>query len=148
MSTMDSPMPRHTPAIAGLLLGGVLLAATVARLTGYATLPAPPPAVASVTLNFADTANGGVAVHNAATGALIANIPARDDGFLRMTLRLLYAYRIRDNALIAAPFTLTEYQDGRMGLLDPATGQKVELEAFGPSNVAEFSNFFAHEAKP
>jgi hypothetical protein len=33
-----------------------------------------------------------------------------------------------------------------MLLADPATGLSVELEAFGPSNVGEFTHFFASES--
>lgn len=139
---------RIIPIAAGVILGGTLLAATVARLTGFAALPAPPPSLASLSLSFADLPDGGVAVRNVVSGAQIAAIPARDDGFLRMTLRMLYNYRLREGIGPQAPFTLTEFPGGRMALADPATGQRVELEAFGPSNVREFSNFFTKKAQP
>lgn len=139
---------RIIPVAAGVILGGTLMAATIARLTGFATLPAPPASLASLSLRFADLPDGGVAVRNAVNGAQIAAIPARDDGFLRMTLRVLYNFRLREGIGPQAAFTLTEYPGGRMALADPATGQQVELEAFGPSNVREFSEFFMNGAKP
>lgn len=134
--------PRLIPTVAAVVLGGTLLCAVAARLTGFAAPPPAPQPVASLSLNFADLADGGVAVRNAATHQVIATIPARDDGFLRMTLRLLAAARARRHIGEAPPFTLTEFPGGRMALADPATGQSIELEAFGPSNIAEFARFF------
>jgi len=37
------------------------------------------------------------------------------------------------------PFELIAQADGRLTLHDPATGKRVELESFGPSNSANFS---------
>ena len=148
MTSLAAPQPysRHLVGVAvALILGGTLLSATLARISGYATPPAPPPVVATRALSFTDLGNGGVAVKSPA-GARIATIPARADGFLRMTLRLLAAARMRQHIGPRQPFVLTEFADGRMQLRDPATGLHIELEAFGPSNVAEFSALM--RAKP
>jgi putative photosynthetic complex assembly protein len=147
MSTLAAQHPRLIPSVAVVMLGGAMLAATVARLTGYAAQSAPPE-IAQLPLNFADLPDGGVAVQNAATGALIETIPARDDGFLRMTMRLLAGTRARENITAPAPFLLTEFTGGRMQLSDPQTGLKIELEAFGPSNIAEYARFFAKRTQP
>ncbi|MDE8345581.1 MAG: photosynthetic complex assembly protein PuhC [Acidocella sp.] len=152
LPTTPRPAPRLAVRVitvaAVVMLGGTLLVATVARLTGFAAAPPPPPSLASLSLTFADLPDGGVAVRNAATATQIAVIPARDDGFLRMTLRMLYNYRQRVGIGTQSPFTLTEFPGGRMSLSDPTTGQHVELEAFGPSNVHEFANFFTKKAQP
>jgi len=37
--------------------------------------------------------------------------------------------------------------DGRITLMDPATGQRIDLESFGPTNTAEFARFFALQAE-
>ena len=152
MSTLAVPLARYSsrliPAAVALILGGALLSATLARLSGYAAPPAPPPIVATRLLTFTDLINGGIAVHTPATGARIATIPARDDGFLRMTLRLLAAARQRQHIGRHRPFELTEFAGGRMQLRDPATGLQVELEAFGPSNVAEFAQLLPTEPQP
>ncbi len=140
MTSLAAPLPhaRHaTGAVVAVVLGAALLSATLARLTGYATPPAPPPIVAARALSFTDLGNGGVAVKSP-DGARIATIPARGDGFLRMTLRLLAAARMRRHIGPREPFELTEFAGGRLQLRDPATGLHVELEAFGPSNEAEF----------
>ena len=69
----------------------MLVGAAVARLDNFAAAPAAPPTIATEALTFTDLADGGVSVRNASTGELVATIPARNDGFLRMTLRLLAA---------------------------------------------------------
>jgi putative photosynthetic complex assembly protein len=130
--------PRLIPGFVVLTLSGVILCATLARLENFAHPPAPPPVIATAELTFTDLADGGVSVRNAAS-RVVATIPARDDGFLRMTLRLLAAARLRQHIGQEKPFTLTEFAGGRMRLADPTTGLSVELEAFGPSNVGEFT---------
>lgn len=137
-------LPRVIPGIVVVTLSGVLLCATVARLENFARSPAKPPAIATAALTFTDLGNGGVSVRSA-NGQVVATIPARDDGFLRMTLRLLAAARLRQHIGQEQPFILTEFAGGRMLLADPATGLSVELEAFGPSNVGEFAHFFTPE---
>lgn len=136
---------RIVPGMTAATLGGVLLCATLARLENFAAPPAAPPILASEALTFSDLPNGGVAVRDGITGQLIANIPARDDGFLRMTMRLLVAARLRQNIGQDQPFELTKFSGGRMRLSDPATGLGIELEAFGPSNIGEFAKFFTPE---
>jgi hypothetical protein len=37
------------------------------------------------------------------------------------------------------PFQLVSRQDGGMTLLDPLTSQRVDLDSFGPSQVAAFA---------
>jgi putative photosynthetic complex assembly protein len=152
MTTLAAPFPRLArlaprliPGVIVVTLCGVLLCATLARLENFAGAPATPPVIAKAELTFTDLADGGVSVRNAASGQVVATIPARDDGFLRMTLRLLAAARLRQHIGQEQPFMLTEFTGGRMRLADPATGLSIELEAFGPSNVGEFTHFFASE---
>jgi putative photosynthetic complex assembly protein len=137
--------PRLIPGFIVVALSGVLLCASLARLENFARAPVAPPAIAKAELTFTDLADGGVAVRNARNGQDVAIIPARDDGFLRMTLRLLAAARLRQHIGQQQPFMLTQFAGGRMLLADPATGLAIELEAFGPSNVGEFTHFFGTE---
>ena len=139
-------LPRQLiPTAVGVILTGTILCACLARMTNYGVVPAPAAALASVELSFADLPDGGVAVRDAATGGLIADVAARNDGFLRMVIRLMSAERQRNNIGPAAPYILTQFSGGRMRLTDAATGQQIELEAFGPSNIAEFSSFLTPE---
>jgi hypothetical protein len=36
-------------------------------------------------------------------------------------------------------FELIGHTDGRLTLLDPATGQRINLESFGPTNMSSFA---------
>ncbi|MFN5254812.1 MAG: photosynthetic complex assembly protein PuhC, partial [Limnohabitans sp.] len=62
-----------------------------------------------------------------------------EQGFLRSTLRALARERQREKISAEAPFLLIGRTDGRLTLLDPATGQRIDLESFGPSNAAVFA---------
>ena len=44
------------------------------------------------------------------------------------------------------PFRLTRWSDGRLSLDDPATGRRIELDAFGPTNTAVFAHLMGATA--
>jgi putative photosynthetic complex assembly protein len=154
MTTLAAPslhplsrlLARVIPGIIVVTLGGVMLCATLGRLEHFARPFGAPPVIAKAALTFTDLPDGGVAVRSATSGKVVATIASRNDGFLRMTLRLLAAARLRQHIGQEQPFMLTEFTGGRMLLADPATGLNIELEAFGPSNVGEFAHFFAPQA--
>jgi putative photosynthetic complex assembly protein len=126
---------------ASLVIPGLLAAvAVVGVCAGFAPRPhrAVVAPMASVALTFSDTANGGVAVRQAGSGQLLEVVAAGRDGFLRSTMRVLTGLRRHDGIGAAAPFELSQLPGDRLVLTDTATGQALELEAFGPSNVAEF----------
>ncbi len=142
MSATLAPHRRgQTPyALAAMAAAGVLvLACGAARLAGFADPPAPAPVLASVTLNFADAPDGSVLVRNAATGRVIETVPPRGGGFLRSTMRVMATAREADHIGPAQPFRLAALAGNRLQLTDTATGMMLELEAFGPSNAAEFA---------
>jgi putative photosynthetic complex assembly protein len=64
-----------------------------------------------------------------------------EQGFVRGALRALARERYARGIGSAQPFELIARADGRITLMDPSTGQRVELESFGPTNSAEFSRF-------
>ena len=144
MSAAVAPFPR-VPLFATIaVLGSVLVLSAAARFTGYATPPAPPPVIATTELTFSDLPDGGVAVHDFYTGKIISTIAARDDGFLRTTLRVLVGQREKENLGDEKPFMLQALQGGRIQLTDMATGQTVELEAFGQNQINEFLPLIQH----
>ena len=56
------------------------------------------------------------------------------------TLRALARERQRASLGQEAPFWLIGRTDGRLTLQDPSTGQRIDLESFGPSNAAVFAS--------
>ena len=63
-------------------------------------------------------------------------------GALRAFSRERYARGIGSSQ----PFDLIARVDGRLTLLDPATGQTVDLESFGPTNAGQFGQFLHMQA--
>ncbi len=145
--TATAPFPRLQLAAVATVLGGALLCASFAKFNGYGASPAPlaTPST-SIAMTFTDMPDGSVAVRNGAN-QLIASIPARAGGFIRSTMRVLATERARRNIGPAQAFTVTSEPDGTFDLTDPATGETLDLSAFGPTNETQFANlFFASEA--
>ncbi|MDP4025426.1 photosynthetic complex assembly protein PuhC [Methylobacterium sp. NEAU 140] len=138
------PVPALTIIGAGAVVGFAMLAVAVGRGEGIG-LTQLPPAKPVVRLDFRaeDQADGSIALRNAAGGRVIAWIRPGEDGFLRGTLRGLAQARQRDGLGPQAPFSLTRYDDGRLQLSDEATGRRVPLEAFGPTNAGAFARLLA-----
>jgi len=133
-------VPRGALVGAALLVGLTLVLATTARLTDVgATRIAEVPAVAAVDVRFADLPDGSVSVTRVPDLKVIGALPARTNGFARSTIRGLVRERRRESIGAEPPFRLTRWADGRLSLSDPATGRRIELDVFGPSNVAVFA---------
>ncbi len=89
-------------------------------------------------LHFQDRSNGDIAVVDARSGQEVARLRG-EQGFARGALRTLARERMRRDLGPDKPFELSAYVDGKLVLRDPATGQRIHLEAFGASNAAVFA---------
>ena len=124
-------------AACGFVVASVVVVAAV-RLSGM-PIKTPDAAVAqSRMLHFVDHQDGSVAVVDASDGRLVETIVGQN-GFVRGTLRGLTRERKRESIGQEQPFTLVAHVDGRLTLLDPATGRRIDLESFGPTNEREFA---------
>lgn len=133
---------------AGALVGLAVVSATLSRTTGIgATRLAPSTAVESRSLNFEDRADGAVVVRDATNGHEIAVFAPGTNGFARGALRGLARERHRNDVGAQPPFLLTRWADGRLSLADPATGRKINLEVFGPTNAAAFVRILSTPGK-
>jgi putative photosynthetic complex assembly protein len=133
-------VPR-TPlmAVGGLILMTLVMVAVV-RLTGWGDnhrLPAQ--VVAERSLHFSDLSNGGIAVHDAASGQLLEQLAPGSNGFLRGALRGLSRERKRSGIGPEPSLRLSGHSDGRLLLEDPQTGRMIDLGSFGPTNAAVFA---------
>ena len=99
------------------------------------------------TLRFEDRPNGDVAVMEGQSSVEITRFVG-EQGFVRGALRALTRERHARNIGSSAPFDLVARVDGRVTLMDPSTGQRVDLESFGPTNTAEFARFLAMQPEP
>lgn len=139
-----SAMPQITPPKAFLraavaLAVFTLVIATLAARFGIGksadTYGTP---VAQRALSFSDAPDGGILVVDAATGTLAMQMPSGTNGFVRGALRALASGRRRAGYGAAEPFLLTAWDDGRLTIEDPTTGQRIAVSSFGPTQVASF----------
>ena len=123
----------------GVMLLAMLVAVGLARWSGLD--PRTPDAAVQWQrdLQFTDLPSGDIAVLDHRTGQQVA-VFSGEQGFLRSTLRALARERQRESLGKEAPFFLIGRADGRLTLQDPSTGQRIDLESFGPSNAAVFAS--------
>jgi putative photosynthetic complex assembly protein len=122
-------------ALLTALLAGVL----TARLTGFDASAVPDsPVVQERTLGFRDEADGVVAIYDWDTQEVLERIPSGEGSFLRGVVRSLVRQR-RGLDASTAPFRLSLLADQRLVLSDPQTGEDIDLNAFGPTNLAVFA---------
>jgi putative photosynthetic complex assembly protein len=132
------PMPRGPLLVIGALLLAALVGTAAVRLSGGPIRYTDAETVAARSLRFEDRPDGSVVVLDARSGLQVDTIHC-EAGFLRGTLRAMARER-RKQGLGAEPaFDLIARADGRFTLSDPATGERVDLESFGPTNAGAFA---------
>jgi putative photosynthetic complex assembly protein len=136
-STHTLSLTRPVGWLGGLVVL-VLAATAIARWQGWQDRVSDAPVQWERSLRFEDTPQGEVQVSDADSGQVVA-LFAGEQGFLRGTLRALVRERRRQSANEATPFVLRGHADARLVLLDPSTGQRIDLDSFGPSNKAVFA---------
>lgn len=145
----ERPFPLLPLLGAGSLVIFSLLSVAWLQWFGKPTLAtAPPPAiVAERQLAFEDSQAGEVLVRDAESGEEIARFASGEQGFLRSTLRGLARARRARGAGADTPFRLEQRASGQLLLIDPVTGQAVDLWAFGQSNAQVFTTFLPTETQ-
>jgi putative photosynthetic complex assembly protein len=147
----QQPFPKGALIAMAVIVSFSVISVAAVRLARTA---APPPAPLTVetapsgavretiALRFKDEADRSVSVLDAATGARITMLEHGGDGFVRGALRALTRERRLNNVLQdAGAFHLTRWSDGRLTLDDTATGERIDLRAFGEANEAAFARF-------
>jgi putative photosynthetic complex assembly protein len=94
--------------------------------------------VAQRSLVFEDAADGGILVKDGETGEVALTLPSGTNGFLRGALRAMADRRRIGEKPYDAPFVLSAWQDGRVTIEDPQTGQRIAVSSFGPTQVKSF----------
>ncbi|MCX8004464.1 MAG: photosynthetic complex assembly protein PuhC [Burkholderiaceae bacterium] len=143
----DRPFPRGVLLAAAALAVLSLAVAVFVRLTGIGGVNTPvPQPLSERALLFVDRAEGGVAVVDAGSGATVTVLAPGEDGFIRATVRSLARERRAHGIGADVPFRLVHGADGRLLLIDPATGRRIDLIAFGPTNVAAFARLLGAQS--
>ena len=141
-SLLDSP---NLPLAAiGALVLVTLVAVAAVRLSGLSAQQLPDAKTVSLRLlTFEDRSDGGIDVRDASSSALLDSVAPGTNGFLRSAMRGLARERKRQGLGAAQPFELHARADGRLTLVDPGTQRRIDLESFGPTNMAVFAQLVA-----
>lgn len=138
----NEALPRGAVPTVGLLLVALVIGVASMRTAGV-DIHAPDAAtVAHRSLRFEDRADGSVAVIDASTGRQVETVQG-EAGFLRGALRALARQRQLRDLGSGPAFELLARADGRLTLSDPATGERLDLESFGPTNAAVFARLLS-----
>lgn len=148
---MTPLLKSHLPvlpltAMAALVLCS-LIGVSVVRVAGISAQQQPDSVtISTLQLRFQDRDDGSIQILDAGSGALLDTVAPGTNGFLRSTMRGLVRERKRQGLGPETPFQLLGRADGRLTLVDPGTGRRVDLESFGPANSAVFGNLLPHRA--
>lgn len=149
-----TPSPSSTTPIVPLvamaaLVLSCLVGVSAVRLTGLSTVQQADAATLSMRqLRFEDRADGSIAVLDADSGSLLATVAPGTNGFLRSAMRGLVRERKRQGLGPETPFELLGRVDGRLTLVDPGTGRRIDLESFGTTNSAVFAQLLPTSGDP
>ncbi|MFK7830892.1 MAG: photosynthetic complex assembly protein PuhC [Congregibacter sp.] len=137
--------PANDPATRYFVMGlaaialMVLVATLVARLTGYTAETIPDTPVLDMReIGFRDQPGGIVVAYEWHSEQELLRLAPGEGSFLRGVVRSLVRQRAGLSGDLAVPFQLSRHSDGRMVISDPATGERIDLVAFGPDNYATF----------
>ena len=139
--------PNWPLAAAGALALASIAAVAAVRLSGMPIQVPDAPTVSESALRFIDQPDGSIAVVEDASGRLVDRVTG-ESGFVRGTLRGLARERKRLGLGAEQPFRLVAHADGRLTLLDPATGRRVDLQSFGPTNARPFAHMLSAATTP
>ena len=138
--------PDHFPQWVLYCAAGIiafsLISVGLVRITGNGPDQKAATPTVQRSLVFQDHKDGGVRVEDGVTGKILTVLQG-EQGFVRGTLRALTRERYSRGIGPELPFELIARVDGRVTLFDPSTGQRVDLESFGPTNTGEFARFLA-----
>ena len=138
--TTPDTFPRWVLWTTACLLAFTLGAVALVRITGNGPDQLAAASLSERLLRFEDSPGGGVAVIDGETGKLLTTVTG-EQGFFRGALRALARDRVARKIGAEQPFKLISRTDGRLTLFDPVSGQRIDLESFGPTNAAVFAQF-------
>lgn len=130
----SQPFPRWFLIGAFSLIGAALAFAAAGRL-GIGTVNVPnSPAILHLDVRFDDQPDGATLIRRLPDGLVLDTLGADGGGFLRGVLKSLQRERAMRGLDRDAPFTLIRRADQRHTLIDPLSGQRRELDGFGPAH--------------
>ncbi|SEA33933.1 photosynthetic complex assembly protein PuhC [Rubrimonas cliftonensis] len=140
----DHHIPRGLVLAAAALALFTMVAVVYGRATDTGLMLAPQAeAVETRSLYFTDSADGAMVVTDAVSGQMVALLSEGQDGFIRGVLRGLTRGRAVTREGGDDVLALTRWDDGRLSISDPATGERFFLNSFGADNLQAFARLLA-----
>lgn len=117
---------------------------TLARLTDTPLIATPPEGkvVASRIVSLSVDTSGAATIHDE-TGAVIADLPPEQGGFISGVGRVVERERLKNRVALDGPVTLIWQDTGRISIQDPSTGWSADLMGFGADNARAFARLLA-----
>ena len=132
----------HTPTPFLLMVALIVLAALLTVGTARWWQDAATPSLGAprimMVLQFSADSSGNLTVRKFPDGEVVETLSPDDGGFVRTMVRVIRRDLGAGANVDAMPFQLSAWQDGRMSLVDTATGRSVDLRAFGPTQAGVF----------
>lgn len=149
----ETPVPEHEredriegvhrlPLIAAFGVAGLVLVGTIVQVATKGPAAERRPALTAETqrtITVHDVAAGGVEVRDATSGTVLAAHGRGQGAFLRQALRSLVMNRERKGVPLRDPFTVMRATDGKLYVVDGASGTRINVTAFGGVARANFA---------
>ncbi|MCZ8374806.1 MAG: photosynthetic complex assembly protein PuhC [Beijerinckiaceae bacterium] len=134
-TTRGSVFPGWFLAGAAGLMGLAIVSAGIGRYQKAINGPAPMPAVvAEVSIRFEARPDGSMLIRRLPDDRVIEHLPTDGSGFMRGIQRSLNRDRAMRQLDRDAPYRLVKRANGRHAVIDPLSGERIELDGFGPSH--------------
>jgi len=126
---------RWTASPEGIAIDGIRADRAAATVSGESS-------AVPVALRFIDLPDGTVGVDRVSDGKRIAELAVGEGGFVRATLRSLARERPRSEGPRdeLQSFLLQPTRHGQLWLIDPVSGRRLDLKAYGESNRRAFAD--------
>lgn len=146
-TTQGFPLPVLLGAGAMILITlAVAFGARQAHLAAPKVAERPP--LETLDVRFEDRPDGSIAVLEATGGREISVVPPLSNGFIRGVMRGMFRGRKLEALPREGSFRLSREADGRLSLVDPKTGRRVDLDSFGPTNSQSFGQLLVAGRAP
>lgn len=144
-SESDSMVPRTMVRAMVVLVLATLAIVVIARVTDRPLSSTVPESRVQAEVSLileADPASGAATVYRS-SGHELASYQADEGGFIAGITRVIARERTKHRVALDGPVTLQAYENGRMAILDPATGWRADLMGFGADNAEAFARLLA-----
>jgi putative photosynthetic complex assembly protein len=140
-------IPRPALWFMGAMVAASLIAAAAGRYISAGTVRVPgSDVVDSRDIRVLDRQAGGLEIRDGRTAEVIDVILPGEGGFIRGVMRSFARERRQGDIGSESPVRVLRRQDGRVAIRDPVNGREIELNAFGPTNVASFAKYLTTSA--